>query len=184
MDPSHNTGPQLPALLNRQCDLVIRHFQASLLENNPSEDLNAEVVYNDRLVVVAGLRSRWARRRKVDLADLIDEPWILSAPDSWNYKIIVEAFRARGLDIPQIRLVTLSLYMRADMAASGECIATFPASVARFFSARSSLKVLPVILPSQPLPMGIVTLKKRTLSPVVECFIEHLREFTQPMREA
>ena len=29
------------------------------------------------LVVVAGAQSQWARRRKVDLAELIDEPWLL-----------------------------------------------------------------------------------------------------------
>jgi|ERR1700722_6263483 DNA-binding transcriptional LysR family regulator len=72
------------------------------------------------------MRSPWARRRKVDLADLIDEPWILAAPDSWNYRIITEAFRARGFNIPRIRLATFSVHLRADMIASGECITTFP----------------------------------------------------------
>ena len=183
MDPSHNTGPQLPALRNRQCDLVVRHFQSSLLENNPAEELNVEILLNDRLVVAAGLRSPWARRRKIDLAELIEEPWILSAPDTWNHKIISEAFRARGVDLPRIRLVTLSLHVRADMVASGEYIATFPSSVTRFFAARSALKVLPIDLPAQPLPLGIVTLKNRTLNPVVERFIDHLRAFTKTMRE-
>jgi DNA-binding transcriptional LysR family regulator len=127
------------------------------------------------------MRSPWARRRKVDLADLIDEPWILAAPDSWNYRIITEAFRARGLNIPRIRLATFSVHLRADMIASGECITTFPGFVVRFFSARSAVKVLPVDLPVRPWPMGIVTLKTRTLSPVVERFIEHLRKFTASM---
>jgi hypothetical protein len=46
------------------------------------------------------------------------------------------------------------------------------------------LKVLPVDLPTRPWPVNIVTLKNRTLSPVVERFIECAREVTRPMREA
>jgi DNA-binding transcriptional LysR family regulator len=68
------------------------------------------------------------------------------------------------------------------MMASGECITTFPGAVVRYFAARSAVKVLPVDLPARPWPMGIVTLRDRTLSPVVEHFIEHLREFVRPMK--
>jgi DNA-binding transcriptional LysR family regulator len=183
MDPSDNLGPQLPALRNRRCDLILRHLATLLLDDIPVDDLNVEILFNDRLVVAVGMRSPWARRRKViDLADLVGEHWVLSAPDSWNYRIILEAFRARGLNLPRIRLVTYSVHVRADMVASGEYIATFPWSMVRYFAARSAVKVLPVDLPVQPLPLGIVTLKNRTLSPIVERFIEHLRDFTRPMR--
>jgi hypothetical protein len=40
------------------------------------------------------------------------------------------------------------------------------------------LKGLPVDLPAQPWPVAIVTLKNRTLSPVVQLFIDHLRTYT------
>jgi DNA-binding transcriptional LysR family regulator len=52
----------------------------------------------------------------------------------------------------------------------------------RFCADRLSLKVLPVDLPMRPWPLAIVTLKNRMLSPVVERFIEYLRDFTRPMR--
>ena len=96
MDPSDNLGPQLPALRARRCDLILRHLATPLLDDLPVDDLDVEILLNDRLVVAVGTRSPWARRRKVDLADLVDEPWILAAPESWNYRIIAEAFRARG----------------------------------------------------------------------------------------
>jgi len=69
------------------------------------------------------------------------------------------------------------------MVASGHFITTFPSSVARLHADRFSLKVLPVDMPVRPWPVAIVTLKNRTLSPRVECFIEHVRDFTRPMRE-
>jgi DNA-binding transcriptional LysR family regulator len=182
VDQVDNRTLQLPALRNRQCDLVLGHFSELLLDDPLVDDLSVEILFNDRLVVTAGIHSPWSSRRKVDLAELVNEPWILSAPNSWNYKIMSEAFRARGLDIPRIRLVTFSAHLRAGMVASGQCIATFPASVVRFFASQATLKVLPVDLPVRPWPMAIVTLKNRTLSPVVELFIEHLRDFTRPMR--
>jgi len=181
MDPSDSLAPQLPALRDRRCDLIFRHLQTPLLDNLPVDDLNIEILFHDHLVVVAGARSSWARRRKVDLADLSDEPWILSEPQGWNYQVISEAFRSRGLNIPRIKLFTISVHVRADMVAAGRCIATFPNSVAQLFAARAALKILPLDLPMRPWPVGIVTLKNRTLSPLVERFVEHLRDFTRSM---
>jgi hypothetical protein len=39
-------------------------------------------------------------------------------------------------------------------------------------------------LPVRPWFFAIMTLKNRTLSPIVERFIEELRDFTRPMRGA
>lgn len=147
------------------------------------DDLNVEVLFDDHLVVVAGMRSRWARRRKIDLAELVNEPWILAAPDTGPYRIVSEAFRERGLGTPKISVMTLSVHLRANMVASGHFITTFPSSVVRLHADRFSLKVLPVDLPVRPWPVAIVTLKDRTLSPGVERFIGHVRDFTRPMRE-
>jgi DNA-binding transcriptional LysR family regulator len=77
------------------------------------DDLNAEVLFHDRLVVVAGMHSRLAHRRKVELADLVDAPWILAEPDTWNYVHLAEAFAARGLGVPKMILATLSTHLRA-----------------------------------------------------------------------
>jgi DNA-binding transcriptional LysR family regulator len=46
----------------------------------------------------------------------------------------------------------------------------------RFSSGSREVKVLPVKLPFSRGPIGIVTLKNRTLSPVARLFIEHARE--------
>jgi DNA-binding transcriptional LysR family regulator len=43
------------------------------------------------------------------------------------------------------------------------------------------LKALPVELPLPRVPVGIVTLKNRTLSPVARLFIEHAREIAKPL---
>jgi DNA-binding transcriptional LysR family regulator len=57
-----------------------------------------------------------------------------------------------------------------------------PNSTLRVYGDRFAVKALPVDFPAQPWPAVIVTLKNRTLSPVVERFIQYVRDFTRPMR--
>src|SRR5262249_14512400 len=59
------------ALHERTADLVltpmIRAFEGDL-----TEQLHAEVLFHDRICLVAAKQSRWARLRKITLADLAD----------------------------------------------------------------------------------------------------------------
>ena len=177
--PNVDVGPtdtMIRKLLDRSLDLAVARGGLTLADDSVIEQLNLEVLFDDTLVVAAGMQSRWARRRKIDLAELVNEPWILSAPATWNHMVAAEAFRARGLDLPKISLKTLSIHLRANLLATGPFITVFPHSVVRLYGNRFSLKVLPVDLPVRPWPVTIVTLKNRTLSPVVERFIECARE--------
>lgn len=179
VDTVDNRSLQLPSLRNRECDLVMGHFSKPLMASPLADDLNVETLFDDQMVITAGRGTRWGRRRKVDLADLVNEAWILSVPTSWNFRIISEAFRARGLEMPKIRIVSFSAHLRADMVASGAYIATFPGSVANHLSKRFPIEVLRVDLPKRPWPMAIVTLRNRTLSAVANRFAEHLRASTK-----
>jgi DNA-binding transcriptional LysR family regulator len=169
-------------LRDRTLDFVLQRLRGPPRPDDPFlADLDVEVLFDDQLVVAASMQSRWARRRTIDLAELADETWILAPPDSWNHRIVSEAFRARGLPMPRISVRTYSTHLRTNMVASGHFIATFPKSVVAFYAERFSLKVLPLHLPPRPWPVAILTLKKRTLSPVAKLFIAHLRRSTTPM---
>jgi DNA-binding transcriptional LysR family regulator len=147
-----------------------------------ADDLNVEVLFLEQMVIVAGKQSPWARRRKIDLAELVDEPWVVTETDTLSYLRLKEAFAARGLGMPKRLLQTLSSHLRVNLAASGSHIITVPNSTLRVYGERFAIKALPVNFPAQSWPAVIVTLKNRTLSPVVERFIQHVRDFTRPMR--
>jgi DNA-binding transcriptional LysR family regulator len=177
--PDVDAGPtdaMIRSLVERRLDLVVARGRPALADRNVMELLNVEVLFQDELVIAAGMNSKWARRRKIDLAELADERWILSASGTWNDTVVAEAFRARGLDPPQSSINTLSIHLRASLLAMGPFIAVFPRSVVRQYGERFSFKVLPVELPVRPWPVTIVTLKNRTLSPVVEIFVACARE--------
>ncbi len=170
---------ELSELRDRSLDLVL----ARLMRPPASEDneLDTEVLFDDHLVVAAGSQSRWARGRKIDLAELADEPWILTPPNTWNSMILAEAFRSRGLDLPKPHLVTFSVPLRASLLASGPYISAFPHSIMQLSAGRLSVTVLPIDLPVRPWPFVIVTLKNRVLNPVAQRFIEHARALARTM---
>jgi DNA-binding transcriptional LysR family regulator len=76
LDHMETTATALPGLRNRECDLIVGRLPMPLAD----EDLNVEPLFDDPLVVAAGMHNRLARRRKIDLAELLDEPWILQSP--------------------------------------------------------------------------------------------------------
>jgi DNA-binding transcriptional LysR family regulator len=164
-----------PGLRDRKYDLVMVRLVKPFSQDHWPDDLNVECIYNDQLVVAAGSHNRWARRRKIDLAELIDEPWILARPGTWNYNGVMEAFRARGLDIPKASLVSASVGLRTRLLAKGSFIAALPNSVVQLNRDHYALKALAVDLPKRPWPVVIMTLKNRTLSPIAQRFIECAR---------
>jgi hypothetical protein len=53
--------------------------------------------------------------------------------------------------------------------------------VLRFPAKHPDIKALSVEFPLLPVPVGIVTLKNRTLNPVARLFIDTAREFAKPL---
>jgi DNA-binding transcriptional LysR family regulator len=162
----------LPALRDRKYDLMVGWLPLPPPADFCAEDLDVESLLDDQLIIAAGRHNRWARRPKIDLAELVHEPWIMQAPDTWNYARLAKAFQARGLEMPKSSLVTLSIHLRIHFLANGP----FISAIARSLAHRNSLRELAVDLPIWEFPVSIVTLKNRTLSPVVERFIECARE--------
>jgi DNA-binding transcriptional LysR family regulator len=165
-------------LHDRKYDLVLGRRPMQLLDL--PDDLRVEPLFDDRLVVAAGRHTRWARRRKLDLADLAEEPWVLPPKErSWTYGFVAQAFRARGLDMPKVSLMTFSLPLVMHALTTASVITVLPSTVTSLHAGYERLKVLPVELPACAWPVEIVTLKNRTLSPVADRFIDCAREYAK-----
>jgi DNA-binding transcriptional LysR family regulator len=165
----------VPKLRDRSLDLVMVLGGRTPEDMHLANDLQVETLFNDELVVAADTHSPWARRRKIDLVELADAPWIL-APSGFSQELIAEAFRTRGLGMPKISLKTFSIHIRVNLIAGSSFITTLPKSVLNYYAPWLSLKALPVALPVRPWPLVLLTLKNRTVSPVVQRFIKCSRE--------
>jgi DNA-binding transcriptional LysR family regulator len=160
-------------------DFVLQRLHGRPPSADPTfEDLDVETLFDDELVIAIGAKHAFARRRRLDLADLLDEPWILANPPSWNHRVLAEACRLRGLPMPKVALSTFSTHIRTSMVGSGRFVATFPKSVARFYADRFELKILNIMLPQPPWPAAILTLKNRTMAPAAHLFLDHVRKTT------
>jgi len=167
-------APEFRELCDRNLDLVLGRV---VREPASDPELASEPLFENRLVVAASARGRLARRRKIELEDLVDEPWVLTPPECWINSAVMDAFRARGLQMPTISLMTYSMPLRMSLAASGSYITALPGSVRSLSAYRHLVKILPIDLPATPPPLAIITLKNRKLNPVAERFIHHLRRY-------
>jgi DNA-binding transcriptional LysR family regulator len=166
---------QFADLRNRDVELVLGRIQTPFVE----DDLVAETLLDEPLLLTAGIKNKWSRRRQIELAELVDEPWILSPPDSLPGLLQAEVFRASGLPVPRPSMVTLSVQLFSIMLSTGRYVALLPGSIMRSGAHGPSLKILPAKLLSRPRPVGIVVVKDRTRSPVAERFIECARAVTK-----
>lgn len=164
-------------LRQRSIDLVLGRIAAPF----EVEDLQAEVLYQEQLSVVAGVRSPWTRRRKIELAELVGERWILTPQNELPGSLVRDAFRSSGLEPPQPTVASFSVHLRNRLLATGRYLSVVTDSALRYGDQQAALKVLPVKLPVRPRPVAIVALKNRTLSPVAGLFINCARDVTKPL---
>jgi DNA-binding transcriptional LysR family regulator len=163
-------------LRERKIDFIFGRVAPSV-----EEDVDVEILFQERLFVVAGVRHRLSRRRKIELAELAEGPWALSPPDSLVGSLVSEAFRASGVEVPSKSLATGLVHLQCALVASGGFLAILPGSMLRFCANLPPLKVLPVTLPVSPWPVGITVLKNRTPNPAAQLFIECTRGVVKPL---
>jgi len=177
---AENYRMEFPELRERKADVRFTLLPRPL-EGELAHELNAEVLCYDRICLAAGAQSPWARRRKIDLADLVDEPWILPFSDRPGARAVMEAFHMRGLAPPRVSVATQSVHLRTFLSMSGRFIVALPVSILRLHAELFFLKELRIELPLPPMPLAVVTLKNRTLSPTVELLVECARDVAKSM---
>lgn len=166
------------ALEQREVDLVVTRLVVIPLAE---DHLQAEVLFPDSIFVIAGIGNPWARRRRIKLADLINEPWALPPPGDRAHGLITDVFRAAGLELPRPAMVTTTGVARIALVAKGRFLSMASESVLRFGGWEDSIKILPIDLAANGGVVGIITLKNRTLTPVAQLFIDCAREVGKPM---
>lgn len=176
VEQASSVGDQHRELRERRVDLLIGR-----VSSDSEDDLASETLFGEPWSVVVGSDNPLARRRKLQLADLLDQPWTVPREDSAVSRHMMKVFAEAGLRRPRNVVTCGSIQMHAALLARGPYLAIFPRSLLHFTPYRMAVKVLAVELPGTPPAVGITTLKRRTLSPVVELFIQTARELAKPL---
>ena len=114
-------------------------------------------------------------------AEIANEPWTLPRPETLAGRMIADVFRVNGAEPPRSGVVCNSIGMHFALLGTGRFLAMFPGSLLRFGTQVNSIKVLPVDPGVRPEPVGISTLKNRTISPAAQIFIECARDVVKAM---
>jgi DNA-binding transcriptional LysR family regulator len=181
IDPVPTPTLALPELHTRKLDVVVTRLSKPHTEDPFGDDLDIEILFDDEAVIAAGANSRWARRCRIGLADLVDASWVGTSRQTLTTVLMEEAFHASNLPIPKMRVITFSVQVRAHLLAGGNFVSAMPKSMLRLNPECRGLKALPIKLPGPNFPVAIVTLKNRTLTAAVELFLENLRAFVKPL---
>jgi DNA-binding transcriptional LysR family regulator len=169
-------GPLRQEVAARNVDFAISRFARPA-----GEEYSEEILFHDALVVVTGPNNPLTRRRKIELAELLSEPWVLDSPNTDFGAMQAGVFRAAGLDPPRLTVAATSIILRNELLATDRFLTVVVSFSLLLPRKHPGLKVLPVKLPDIRQPVGITTLKNRSLSPVAQMFIGSVRELVKPL---
>jgi DNA-binding transcriptional LysR family regulator len=168
---------QLRNLSERRVDLLIFRKLGLFGEGQTT----FEFLFESPYVVVAGLNNQWAKRRRIALADLMNELWVLPPSNDSFGPFVESAFRAAGLEVPRAAVVASAFEMCANLLKTGRYISIIPAFWLRYPNQNQLIKKLAVDLPMTGAPIGIITMKNRAPTPVVQRFIDGARQVAMPL---
>jgi len=172
-----NQPTQRQNLKDRAVDLLIFRKVSTVVD----EETSFEFLFDSPYVVAAGASNPLAKRRRIELAELMNEPWALPGPNDAFGSFVTDAFRTAGLDYPHPTVITSALEIRANLLRTGRYLSIIPEFWLQLPAPHPFLKKLPVELPIAGAPIGIVALKDRKPSPVVQRFIDCARDVAKSL---
>src|SRR5262245_5610118 len=164
-------------LRERSLDVLVTRWVAPLV----NDDFAAEELYRSPLAVLADKNHRLVARKKLKLADLMEERWTLSPPDSFLGRIVVDIFRRKGLELPPTVVTSISIYMRLNLMATGGFLTLLPTTMLQHRSNKAWLRALDVDLGDSAGSIALITVKKRRSAGAVKLFQEASRKVCNEM---
>jgi len=166
-----NMAPEFRPLRDRDVDFLL----GRLVPLPPVGDLDADPLYEDRLFVACSKASPWAHKRRIVLADLEKEAWLLFPPASWIGGQTAAAFAAQGLGLPKSVVTAFSVHFSINLLATGRFVTVLSGSVLHFNAARFGLQRLAIDFPAAEWSVGLVTLKNRSMSNAAQNLMRELK---------
>lgn len=175
-----DSAPLFSALELRRIELAISRPPRPL-----SDQHDMEVLFRDSLAVITGAKNPLARRRRRwRLDELRNEPWLLSPPDSYFGSLQNEVFRACGVEPPLPAVEVASSHLRNELLATQRFLTIVPGFSILLPHRRRDVKALLLDLALAAEPVGLITLKGRSLGPAAQLFIDCARMLTKPLARA
>jgi DNA-binding transcriptional LysR family regulator len=161
----------MPSLLAGDLDMVL----GRLPEEGRSRALVYEEFYAEPICIVARCGHPLARKRRLRLRELANEPWLLPLPETALRRQVERAFVEAGAQVPRNVIESVSILTNRALLRKSDCIAVMPYHVALDDVEQGLLAILPVKLKSIETPVGAILRAPGTLPPAASALLECLR---------
>ena len=160
----------VPALRNGELDVIF-----NVLPDTPYPGCSQERLFDELFVVCASAEHRLARRRRVAIAELASEQWILSASAVLNVQHVHRVLQAHGLPAPTIAIEARPLRLRLQLCAATRLLSFNARRALRMAAHGLRIKELPVAELTWPRAVGVIVRNEAYLSPAAQQLIRLLR---------
>lgn len=162
----------LPRLRVGELDFIVGRLEPGYA----APDLETEALYTQAMRVIVAPTHPLAGARKPGWADLAPLPWVV--PPAWASSRIklYQMFYKHRLDPPADVIETASYLVTLTFLRSRPCVAFVADDVALALQARGEAVVLPIAVPIELPPVGILRLRTGLRTPAAEGLLAAVRE--------
>ena len=167
-----DTETLLKGLRDRTFDIALGRLPEAA---GRESDVDYELLFEEKLLIVAGTEHPMAQQDRVSLRDIPRESWGLPLANSMLYRAIKESFVRCGTPLPEPHVQADSVDVMLELVESGDVITLIPASSLLEKSARYRIRIIQPVEPLEYGPVGSMVLKDRLPTPAMTLFAEFLR---------
>jgi DNA-binding transcriptional LysR family regulator len=168
----------LPRLRAGEFDMVISRLEPRWT----TADLEAEPLYQDSLTVVASPHHPLVGVRKPGWRQLSTVPWIVPRAGAPIRLRLERTFSEQGLSMPRDVVEVTSLMSIAMMLRERPAVALLSDCVARDLAGMGVVRVLPVALPFDLAPVGLIRVRGKPVSPAGRLLIDCLHSAAEGVK--
>ncbi|MBD3896335.1 LysR family transcriptional regulator [Halomonas sp. ML-15] len=165
----------LPRLRVGELDLLVGRLEPGYA----APDLETQALYDEAMCVVAAPAHPICSISSPQWADLVELAWVVPPPWASSRIKLNQMFYKHGLNPPADLIETASFLATLTFVQQRPALGYLAHGVARHCAALGLLEILPLEIPIELPPVGIITLRGRIKTPTCQQALECLRQVAQ-----
>jgi DNA-binding transcriptional LysR family regulator len=145
--------------------------------------LGHHILYREATVIVCGARNPIAGLdRDAMLAQMANSDWILPTSQGGAFRLVAALLVKAGHAVPTVAVESISVMATSGLLSQTDMLGILPASVSRGFTRLGVLRELPVTLPMDEFPVGVVFRRDIAGSALIRQIVETCTLVSQDIR--
>lgn len=161
----------LPRLRVGELDLIVGRLEPG----HAAPDLATEALFDEPMVLVVRAGHALAARRRIAWSELSAVPWVM--PPAWaaTRTKLLQMFYQHGAELPRDIVETASFLATLTSVQQRGAVGFWARSVAEAAQAQGLVSCLPLDVPMDIPPVGLITMRARLRAPAAEQLMACLR---------